>query len=911
MKNFDFKKVLPHLGVLALFVVISFAYLSPLIEGKKVAQSDLIQFKGMSKSVSDYREKTGEEALWADNMFSGMPAYQISTYYPGNLIRRVDRAIRLFLPRPADYLFLLMAGFYFLGIVLGLRWWEALLGAFAMAFSSYSVIIIEAGHTSKVHAIAYMAPVLASIILAYRGKILLGSALTAFFLALQLSANHLQITYYLLITIVIMVIAKFIHAIRAGEMQGFIKTSLVLVVAGFIGIGPNIGNLWTTQEYGKYTMRGPSELTIHASESDGLDKDYALRWSYGRTETYTLLVPNFFGGSSQDRWTDESEVYQAMRDNLQASQAKEILRGLPARYWGDQPFTSGPVYVGAIICFLFVLGLLLVRSEDKWWLLIATIVSILFAWGRHFPLLTDVIFDYLPLYNKFRAVSMTLVIAQVAMPFLALLALKNFFSGDISKDELKKKTLMALGIVGGVLLLMVALPTLFSDFEHQFDEQMRAGGYPDWLVDAIVSDRISLMRSDAFRSLGFILVAAGVMWLFILDKLKSQWAMVILAALVLIDLWAVDKRYLNEDDFVKPRNLDAMYTETQADQQILQDSDPNFRVYNTVEPLDRGARTSYYHKNIGGYHGAKLKRYQELIDYQIGRGNLEVIDMLNTKYFIRQGGQGGLFAMPNPGVLGNAWFVQNYKLVANPDAELNNLSDMYEVRSINNDYTYVNGKAIKVDTIGVLDELYLSTKGYEDLPTGEGERRAGYEVDFSILNVPNGIVAVLGSSDSADIVIDTTKARSGIVLPEHVSFKLISEFEAQNMAVIDKRFANDLTGFSLQFDSTANIQLTKYKPNELTYKSKTASEQLAVFSEVYYDKGWKAYVDGKEQPYFRANYILRAMKIPAGEHEIVFKFEPRAYYMGNKLGLIFSVILLGFIAYAFYSEYKEMKPDED
>lgn len=810
MKNFDFKSVLPHLGALVLFVVLSFLYLSPLLEGKKVYQSDLIQFKGMNKSVSDYREKTGEEALWADNMFSGMPAYQISTHYPGNLIKQVDRVLRLYLPRPADYLFLLMAGFYFLGIVLGLRWWEALLGAFAMAFSSYSVVIIEAGHTSKVHAMAYMAPVLASIILAYRGKVLLGAALTAFFLSLQISANHLQITYYLLIIILIMTVAKFIQAAKAGTLPDFIKTSLLLVVAAFIGIGPNVGSLWTTQEYGKYTMRGPSELKAHA-ESDGLDKEYALRWSYGQSETFTLLIPNFYGGASEGSLSENSEAYQSLIEhNVPKKQAKELISSLPL-YWGDQPFTSGPVYVGALICFLFVLGLLLVRSEDKWWLLVAVFVSFILAWGRHIPRVTDIIFDYLPLYNKFRAVSMTLVIAQVAMPFLALLALKNFFSGDINKEELKKKTLIALGIVGGLLLIFAAIPGIAGSFEGMSDDKMRSGGYPDWLVDAIISDRQSMLRMDALRSLGFIIVGVGAMWLYLMNKLKSQWVMTILAVLVLVDLWAVDKRYLNNDDFVKPRNLDGMYTLTQADQQILQDKDPNFRVYNTMEPLDRGARTSFYHKNIAGYHGAKLKRYQELIDYQISKGNIEVINMLNVKYIIRQGEQGSTFAMPNPGVLGNAWFVPEYKLVEDPDAEIDALTD----------------------------------------------------------------------------------------------------FEADQTAIVDKRFANQLEGFQPKFDSTATITLTDYKPNHLTYKSNAQGEQLAVFSEVYYDKGWNAYIDGKPVPHFRANFILRAMKVPAGEHEIVFEFKPRSYFLGNKLGLIFSVILLGFVAYAFYAEYRQGKPDED
>lgn len=811
MKNFDFKTILPHIGALALFLVLSFLYLSPMLEGKRVYQSDLIQFKGMNKSVSDYREATGEEALWADNMFSGMPAYQISVHWTANLIKKVDALFRLYLPRPADYLFILMAGFYFLGIVLGLPWWGALIGAFAMAFSSYSVIIIEAGHTSKVHAMAYMAPVLASIILAYRGKALLGSALLALFLSLQISANHLQITYYLLIMILIMGIAKMISSLIEGQFPKFFNTTLLLAFGAFLAIGPNIGNLWATQEYGKYTMRGPSELTAH-KESDGLDKDYALRWSYGKMETFSLLIPNFYGGASQGTLSESSETYQSLMDhNIPRKQAEEIVANLPL-YWGDQPFTSGPVYLGALVCFLFVLGLFLVKNEDRWWLLAALVVSIVFAWGRHIPWFTDIIFTHLPLYNKFRAVSMTLVIAQVAVPFLGLLALKNFFSGEIATEELKKKLIMSAGIVGGILLIYAAIPGLAGSFEAESDAKMRSGGYPDWLVDAIVSDRESMLRMDALRSLGFIILGAGAMLLYTMDKLKSQVVMVILAALVLVDLWAVDKRYLNEEDFVNPRKLDGMYTMTPADQQILQDTDPNFRVYNLTEALDRGARTSYYHKNLAGYHGAKLKRYQELIDYQISKGNIQVINMLNTKYIIRQGQEGQApIAMPNPSAMGNAWFVPEYEIVANPDSELNALTD----------------------------------------------------------------------------------------------------FVAAKTAIIDKRFEDQLKGYQPQFDSTATIQLTDYKPNHLTYQTKANGEQLAVFSEIYYDKGWKAYVDGEEVPYMRANFVLRAMKVPAGEHTVEFKFKPAAFYTGQKISLIASLLLFAFVGFAGYTEVKKRKADED
>ncbi len=810
MKDFDFKTILPHLGALALFLVLSFLYLSPMLEGKRVYQSDLVQFKGMNKSVSDYREATGEEALWADNMFSGMPAYQISVKWHANLTKKVDRLFRLYLPRPADYLFLLMAGFYFLLVVLGIDWKLALAGAFGFAFASYSVIIIEVGHTSKVHAMAYMAPVIGSILLAYRGKKLLGSALLALFLSAQISANHLQITYYLLITIVILGLVKLIAAVKNGELPNFMQTTVLLAVGALLAIGPNIGNLWATQEYGKYTMRGPSELTAH-KESDGLDKEYALRWSYGKMETFTLLVPRFMGGSSGEKLSERSETYKTLVDrNIPKKQIENIISSVPT-YWGTQPGTSGPVYLGAIICFLFVLGLFLIKTEDRWWLLAAAIVSILFSWGRNFPELTDFVFQYLPLYNKFRAVSMTLVIAQLVFPLMALLALKNIFSGDIDAEEVKKKMIYAGGVVGVILLGILLMSGSFA-YDEGYHAEMLSNAYPDWLLEAIISDRESMLRMDTLRSLAFILLAFGVIWLFIIEKLKKEWTMLALSLLVLVDMWPVDKRYLSEEDFVKTTQLDRMYNKTPADEQILQDSDPNFRVYNMTERLDAGARTSYFHKNIGGYHGAKLKRYQELIDYQISQGNIEVINMLNAKYVIRQTKEGQApIAIPNGRAMGNAWFVPEYEIVANPDSELNAL-------------------------------------------TG---------------------------------------------------------FVAAKTAIIDKSFEDQLQGFTPQFDSTATIQLTEYKPNHLTYQSTASSEQLAVFSEIYYDKGWNAFVDGKSVPHFRANFVLRAMKVPAGEHKIEFKFKPKAYYVGERISLISSILLFAFVGFAAYKEVKQRKADED
>lgn len=804
MKNINFKSLLPHLIAVGVFIAVTFAYFHPLLEGKAIYQGDIVNYKGMSKEISDYREKTGKEALWTNSMFGGMPAYQISVMYPNNLVKYVDKILSLFLPRPANYLFLLMLGFYFMLLMLNVDWRLAIAGAFAFSLASYSVIIIEAGHNSKVHAMAYMAPVIGSILLAYRGKLWLGAAFTALFLSLQIACNHLQITYYLLLTVLLLGTVKLVYSAIEKTLPQFLKTTAVLVVAAALSVLPSISNLWATYEYGQYTMRGKSDLSEDkAAGKEGLSKKYATDWSYGISETFTLLIPNFKGGASNGELGTKSETYKALIDNkFPKNQAAGIIKSLPL-YWGDQPFTSGPVYLGAIICFLFVLGLLTLKENDKWWLLSAAILSILLSWGRNFPAVTDFFFSYFPGYNKFRAVSMTLVIAQLVFPIMALLALKNIFSGELASEELKKKLIYSLGIVGGIALLFVVMPEMFFDFISPDDDKLTKAGYPDWLVLAIQNDRASILRSDALRSFIFILLSAGILWLFMLNKLKKEIAMFVFAALVLADLLPVDLRYLNKGNFTNKNKVEKPFTATEADKIILQDKDPNFRVLNLAVNTFNDASTSYFHKSIGGYHGAKLKRYQELIDQHISNMNMKVLNMLNTKYVIMRGEkEQPPRPQKNPGALGNAWFVEEVKWVANADSE---------------------------------------------------------------------IVA-------------------------------LENFEPKFTAVIDQKFESELKNLTFQNDATAQIKLTDYKPNHLTYQSNSASEQLAVFSEIFYDKGWNAYIDGKLSPHFRANFVLRAMRVPAGEHKIEFKFEPEAYYTGEKIALAGSVLLFLFVgATAFLS----------
>ncbi|MCF8256138.1 MAG: YfhO family protein [Flavobacteriales bacterium] len=789
------KSYLPHFAVLLAFIGLSLIYMQPLLEGKVLMQSDIIQFKGMSQEIVDFREKTGEEPLWTGSMFSGMPAYQISVLYPNNWSKKLLEVFNFGLPRPANYLFLLMAGAYFLFVVLGVGWRYALVGAFGVAFASFSVIMIEAGHNSQVHAFAFVAPVLGSILLAYRGKYLLGAALTALFLSLQIATNHLQITYYLLMIVLLLGLVKLIEAAKEGKLPHFAKATGMLVIGAMVAIGPNISALWTTADYGAETIRGKSELST-MQESNGLDQEYATRWSYGVAETFTILIPDFMGGSSSGSLSEKSNVYEALTDNrIPKAQARSIIGNMPL-YHGTQPFTSGPVYLGAIICLLAVLGLLAFKGMDRWWLLAAFILSIVLSWGHNFALATDFFFDHVPGYNKFRAVSMTLVIAQVVLPILAVFGLKSILDGTEDRKWKTGRLYIATGVVGGLCLLFALIPSLFFDFTSSSDPQLVQGGYPDWLVDALVEDRQSLFRSDAIRSLGLVALAAGLIFLTLKGKLKAQVTGLVIAALVLGDLWQVDKRYLKSDDFVSARQNKAVFAPSQADQRILSDPDPNFRVLNTTVSTFNDASTSYHHKSIGGYHGAKLKRYQELIDSCISRNNMEVLNMLNTKYFIMRSEQGPQ-VQQNPMAHGNAWFVNEVSLVPDADAEL------------------------------------------------------------AALNRPG--------------------------------------FSALNTAIIDQRFADEVADLALRPDSAAAITFEEYGPNHLKYAYTAAEPRLAVFSEIYFANGWNAYLDGEPKPHFRANYVLRAMTLPAGDHTVEFRFEPQVYATGEKYSLAGSILLVLFV----------------
>ncbi|HPS62788.1 MAG TPA: hypothetical protein PLK82_06985, partial [Bacteroidales bacterium] len=687
MKNIDFKKLLPYLAAVAIFVVITMVYFSPLLEGKKMVQSDIIHFKGMSKEIIDYRAKTGQEALWTNSMFGGMPAYQISVNYSGNMVGYLDNLLTLGLPHPAGIVFLYFLGFFILLLALGADPWLSIAGAIAFAFSSYFFIIFEAGHNSKAHTIAYMAPVMAGIILTMNRKYLWGGLLTAIFLSLQIKANHPQITYYFAFIALLYGFFRLIQAFREKQLPSFFTSVGVLSIAALFAVLTNLTSLWATYEYGKYTIRGKSELTTEKeNRTSGLDKDYATQWSYGIGESMTLLVPDCYGGSSSRELSPNSKVAEAMRANGVPDETIRQYTSQPSGflYWGPEPFTSGPVYIGAIVVFLFVLGLLIVKGPMKWWLLTGTVLSLVLAWGRYLMPVTDFFMQYVPMYNKFRAVSMTLVIAEFTMPLLGFLALKELAGSTRARRDLFRSLWISAAVTAGVALLMALLPEMFFTFSSSkditYEQQYQL---PSWFMQAIREERIRLLRLDAIRSAIFILLGAGVIGALVFKKLKPVYAFLLLGVLILADMFPVNKRYINNSSFSSPSRMETPYEATSADEQILNDKqDPDFRVLNLAVDPFLDASTSWFHKSIGGYHGAKLRRYQEIIEGHIypeirsfaRRGNTDstpVLNMLNTRYIIVPAGkENQVMAFPNQKVLGNAWFVGAVRNAGNADEEI-------------------------------------------------------------------------------------------------------------------------------------------------------------------------------------------------------------------------------------------------
>ena len=699
-------KALAILGCIVAFAAITLIYFSPIFEGKRLQQHDIGMYKGMSKEIADYREATGETTLWTNSMFGGMPAWNISARQNANLFNEIHPVLSLGLPSPIGAVFIGMLGFFILMLVLDCSVWLSFVAALAYGFSSYMFIIIGAGHNTKAFAIAYMAPVVAGVLLTYKGKSLWGAILTALALALEVKANHLQITYYLLLMLIILVIAEFISDISKKKLGHFFKASACLLVAAVFAIMTNFTILYANYDYGKETTRGKPVL---ASDSDnqtkGLNRDYITQWSYGKGETWSLMIPNAKGGASAYIGNQNPALQKAdsrYRSNIAQSNA----------YWGDQPGTSGPVYVGAIVVFLFVLGALTVKGKLKWALLIATLLSILLSWGKNFMWFTDFFIDHVPGYNKFRAVSMTLVIAEVCMPLLGFLGLAEIVKNPENFKKNLPKFFIALGITAGLCLLFYLMPKTFFNFLSQDEASQFAqlkSGKDGALYAAFATQlenvRIAIFRKDALRSLLYIILAAVPVFFCAKGKLKTLPAMAILAVLVFVDMFPIDKRYLNNDNFVDKAKAEKPFVATAADILIMEDKSLDYRVFDLTGSPFNDSRCSYFHKSIGGYSGAKLRRYQDVIDhYMSGQLNPNVLNMLNTKYFIISDKQnnGKPVVQQNPDAFGNAWMANNIKWVETPNEEIDAIdaTDLEHTAIINKEFEKAIPEYHPTDSVG-------------------------------------------------------------------------------------------------------------------------------------------------------------------------------------------------------------------
>ncbi|WP_435262201.1 YfhO family protein [Tenacibaculum sp. nBUS_03] len=667
----NFKKFLPYIIAIMVFTIASLMYFSPVLSGKQIKQSDITQFKGMSKQVVDYRAENGEEPYWLGNAFSGMPAFQVSAYYPNDFVRYLDKGIR-FLPRPADYLFLYFLGFFLLLNALKVDWKLAILGSLSFGFSTYLIIIFGAGHNAKAHAIGYMPIVIAGALYLFQNRLLLGFVVTSLAMALEIYANHPQMTYYLGFCVLILVIVEGVEAIKIKNYTGFIKQVSVLLVAVIIGVAVNATRLLSMKQYADFSTRGKSELTINPDgtpkeKSTGLDKEYITEYSYGIAETFNLIMPRFMGGGTFEKLGEDSNFYQTLESNAGKSVAKEYSNQV-LTYWGKQPIVEAPAYIGVILFFLFFLGVFLVKNRLKYWLVSATIFSILMSWGKNFEGITNFFIDYVPLYNKFRAVSSIQVIAELCVPLLGIIALKEFFSSKVSSEEKKEALKKALYIIGGLLLVFTVFGSSLFAFEGIRDAQYQQ--LPE-LIDALIADRKSMLFMDGVRSLVLVLLSAGLLWFLLKNKLKQTPVVIGLGILILFDLISVDINYVNKEDFTTKRKVIKPFVASKANSEILEDKS-YYRVANFATNPMMDGKTSYFHNSIGGYHAAKMKRYQELFDYQIAKNNMEVLNMLNTKYFIL----GEDKFQENPDTNGNVWFVDRVKLVNSANEEIKALDSL-------------------------------------------------------------------------------------------------------------------------------------------------------------------------------------------------------------------------------------------
>ncbi|MDR1757531.1 MAG: YfhO family protein [Bacteroidales bacterium] len=776
MKNKElWKKLLPYGVALVCFTLFALIYCAPVFEGKVLNAGDVKTAAGEQHETAEFYKETGIRSFWTNSMFSGMP--HLGSPPSTDSLKVLGRTISLGFPYPLCYFIAYLLGFFIFLRAFKINAWLSIAGSMALTLSSYFLIIVAAGHVSKAISIATTAPIIAGFILIYRKKYLLGVVLTVFY-SIHAFMSHPQMFYYFSLFIGCLFLAELFIHIKERRWRDLLVATLLFGCSLGVGLGTRYSSIMLNQEYVVETMRGGHSELSKDKDSDnktgGLDLDYATAWSYGIDETFTLLIPHFKGSSSNYNVGTDSKVYQTLvQNNVPRKNAADFCTNVPT-YWGTQPFTAGPVYVGAIIFFLFMLGLFIVKGPYKWALLAATLFSILLSWGHHFMPLTRLFFDYFPLYNKFRAVSSILVVAEVTIPLLGLLAIKEIMDKKIAKEVIIKRIYLSAGITAGICLFFALFGNFIYTFTSPNDESIFAQ-FPEWLRDAVIAQRASLFTADCWRSFFFIIAGAALLWLFVKEKLKLIPFVVSLGVLFLADLWTVNRRYFNDDNFVTEKQDKNFFKKQPYEEEILQDKDPNFRVFNLASNTFNESRTSYYFKSLGGYSGIKLRRYQDLIDKHLSKMNWEVINMLNAKYIIFSTQDGRTVYQQNPAAMGNAWFVDSLYLVGTPDAESEAL-DSLDLHSI--------------------------------------------------------------------AVVDTSK------------------------------FGAFVKGIPLYRDTTSTVELLSCKPNELEYQTHNSRAGTIVFSEIYYPHGWQAFIDEQPVEHFRANYVLRALHVPEGDHRVRFYFYP-------------------------------------
>ncbi len=757
------KAIFTHIAVVLFFIVASLAYFYPVIQGKAIYQSDIALYKGMAKERDDYKENTGVESYWTNSAFGGMPTYQLGANYPHDYIKKLDRLIR-FLPRPADYLFLYFIGFYILMLCMKMDWRLAILGSLAFGFSTYYIIILGVGHNAKAHAIAYLPMVLGGILLVFRKKYILGFILTAIAMALEISANHYQMTYYFMLLVLILGLVYLIEAIRKKKLKHFFASVGILLAAVLLGIATNATGILATKEYADWSTRGKSELTINPDGTEkeiknGLDREYITQYSYGIAESLNLFVPRLFGGSNSENLGKDSKAYEFLTgQGLSPTRALEFTQGLPL-YWGNQPGVAAPAYIGAVVFFLFLLGLFLVKGKKKWWLLGGVLLSLVLSWGKNFPALTNFMIDYFPLYNKFRAVSSIQVILELCVPILAILGLKQLFADSIKKKE-KVKALQFSGIIAlGLVIVLFVLKGMFG-FEGLNDATYQQY-FGEELMSMIERDREAVYISDTFRTLIYFALTAAVVFLMVRGAIKKNMALIVIGILLVFDLVGVNQRYVNEDDFVRQRLVDQPYQATEADRQIQTDKS----IYRVFDPSEGvvGSRTSYFHKSLSGYHAAKPAKLEDLFDFHLYSTNLDVLNMLNVKYIFQQDEDGKRIPTINPDANGPAWFINNLIAVSSADKEIKALDSLNTKKSAvfdETDQTVLKPQTFVVDSLASIKVM----DHRPDIITYEMDNpNAGFVV-FSEMHYPKGWHASIDGKEETHYRVNY--ALRGMKVPE-------------------------------------------------------------------------------------------------------------------------------------------------